>query len=93
MGLKTVRSGQLLEPHSKTLSHRPSVKAKSQAFDKIDLRRNMDTKWVQIAPVSTSFGPACVVSHKDSESGLQMAGKGCKGPTKANIPYVLVGPC
>ena len=38
----------------------------------------MGTKWVRIAPISMSFGQDCVAFHKGSESGLQIAPKGCK---------------
>ena len=40
--------------------------------------RVLVTEWVQIAPIPMIFGEDCVIFHEDSESGLQMAPKGCK---------------
>ena len=67
-----------VEPRSKTLSHKPSVKAKSRARDKSHPGRKMGTKWVQFGLISMIFGQDCVVFCEDSESGLQIAPKGRK---------------
>ena len=38
--------------------------------------RKNGTNWVQIVSISMIFGPDCAIFDEDSESGLQMAGKG-----------------
>ena len=55
----------------------PLRKGPKACWEKLFPGRNMGTKWVQIAPMSMSFGQDCSVFHKDSESGLKM-GRSCE---------------